>query len=207
MVLALLACKDGKRYHEAARQQIVAAKDHRIRDILEWQQQLNQEYRDPETSPLTDKDRKNFESLDFYTPDTTFTVTAIFERTPEALPFQMPTTTERTSPEKCYGVARFVRQGKEYVLEVYQNQELMLQDKYRDYLFLPFTDLTNGNATYEGGRYIDLKIPKGDELVIDFNKAYNPYCAYNKKYSCPLVPPVNHVDLAVTAGVKKFADH
>jgi uncharacterized protein (DUF1684 family) len=66
-------------------------------------------------------------------------------------------------------------------------------------------DDTNGAETYAGGRYIDLAIPGGDSIVIDFNRAYNPYCAYNKKYSCPLVPKVNTLTTEIRAGVKAFA--
>jgi uncharacterized protein (DUF1684 family) len=73
-----------------------------------------------------------------------------------------------------------------------------------DYLFLPFLDDTNGETTYGGGRYIDLRIPKGDSMEIDFNRAYNPYCVYNDKYSCPIVPRDNYIDLKVEAGLKMF---
>jgi uncharacterized protein (DUF1684 family) len=116
----------------------------------------------------------------------------------------MPTTTERKSQEVVYGIARFELHGQYFELEIYQNQELMLKEGYEDYLFLPFLDETNGNGTYSGGRYIDLSIPDGDTIIIDFNKAYNPYCAYNKKYSCPIVPRVNQLNTAVNAGVKEF---
>ena len=73
-------------------------------------------------------------------------------------------------------------------------------------MFLPFSDLTSGNETYGGGRYIDLEIPKGKTITIDFNQAYNPYCAYNPKYSCPIVPAENELLTNVNAGVKKFHD-
>ena len=73
-----------------------------------------------------------------------------------------------------------------------------------DYLFLPFLDATNGIETYGGGRYIDLSIPQGNQLTIDFNTAYNPYCAYNEKYSCPIVPRENYLPLKINAGVKRF---
>ena len=116
----------------------------------------------------------------------------------------MPTTTERESEETVYGIAYFQLNGVAHQLEVYQNKQLMLEEGFEDYLFLPFTDQTNGQETYAGGRYIDLRIPEGDSLTIDFNKAYNPYCAYNKKYSCPLVPSVNSLDTKVLAGVKDF---
>jgi uncharacterized protein (DUF1684 family) len=73
-------------------------------------------------------------------------------------------------------------------------------------LFLPFSDLTCGKESYIGGRYIDLKIPTSDTILIDFNTAYNPYCAYNHKYSCPIVPLENDLPVAINAGVKKFHD-
>jgi uncharacterized protein (DUF1684 family) len=81
---------------------------------------------------------------------------------------------------------------------------LTKQKEYVNYLFLPFSDVTSGDQSYLGGRYIDLKIPEGDLITIDFNKAYNPYCAYNSDYSCPLVPLENDLNVAIKAGVKKF---
>ena len=75
--------------------------------------------------------------------------------------------------------------------------------EYKDHLFLPFRDLTNDVETYIGGRYIDLTIPKGNKITIDFNKAYNPYCAYNyTDYSCPIVPEENKLQTRVLAGIK-----
>lgn len=173
-------------------------------EILEFQEELDESFKDPETSPLTDKHRKDFEGLDFFEPDTSYIVKALFERTPDAVPFFMPTTTDRKTEEVLYGIARFTLNGAEHQLEVYQSLELLDQEEYEDYLFLPFMDVTNGEETYGGGRYIDLSIPEGDTLVIDFNKAYNPYCAYNKKYSCPLVPRQNYLRTKVRAGVKNF---
>ena len=73
-----------------------------------------------------------------------------------------------------------------------------------DYLFLPFTDLTSGVDTYGGGRYIDQKIPEGNSIIIDFNQSYNPYCAYNPRYSCPIPPPENDLLIEIMAGVKDF---
>lgn len=202
-VLLLMGCGDGKKYHATTEEsKEVAVKG--IADILLFQDELNEEYRDPETSPLADRHRAAFEGLDFFAPDTTYRVIARFERTPNALPFLMPTTTDRKSEETVYGIAHFMLQGQKHQLEVYQSKDLMEQEKYKNYLFLPFLDETNGEETYAGGRYIELSIPEGDSIVIDFNKAYNPYCAYNTKYSCPIVPWVNTLDLKVKAGVKEF---
>ena len=73
-------------------------------------------------------------------------------------------------------------------------------------MFLPFLDATNGVETYGGGRYLDMKVPKSNEVIIDFNKAYNPYCVYNHEYSCPIVPLENELDVEINAGVKKYHD-
>ena len=173
----------------------------------EFQKEINAEYKDASTSPLKDKDRKNFKGLEFFKFDTTYVVRARFERTPEETPFQMKTTTDRLPIYVKYGIVTFNLKGNAYRLNVYQNQDLMKKEGFEDYLFLPFLDDTNGEESYGGGRYIDLGIPEGDEVVIDFNKAYNPYCAYNEKYSCPIVPRENYLDLKVEAGVKAFQKH
>lgn len=198
-----VSCKQEKRYHATTNKNVSEMPD-AVRGVLDFQKELNAEFRDPETSPLMDRHRKDFIGLDFFAPDTNYIVRAKLVRTPEALPFLMPKTGGKTSEEVVYGIAHFTLNGARHQLEVYQNQELMKQEKYRDYLFLPFTDHTNGKETYTGGRYLDLSIPEDDTLVLDFNRAYNPYCAYNKKYSCPIVPSVNALDTAVLAGVKVF---
>jgi len=199
-----MGCGDGKKYHDEQRSEIVLSSDSDLTSILEFQKGLNKEFSDPETSPLPDRYRKDFNGLNFFKPDTNFRVNAIFSRTPDATPFLMPTNTDRTSKEVVYGIVSFQLKGNSYQLEVYQNEDLKKEEGFEDYLFLPFTDATNGNETYEGGRYIDLRIPEGDQIAIDFNMAYNPYCAYNKKYSCPIVPSQNALDIEVKAGVKAF---
>lgn len=201
-VFFLMSCGQGKKYHDD--KETVKVESDLVADILEFQKEQNESFKDPDSSPLPDKYRKDFEGLDFYAPDTTYIVKARFERTPEAEPFLMPTTTDRQTQEVVYGIAHFTLNGVEHQLEVYQSLGLLDDEEYEDYLFLPFLDNTNGEETYGGGRYIDLTIPEGDTLVIDFNKAYNPYCVYNKKYSCPLVPRQNYLRTKVRAGVKKF---
>ena len=198
------SCKQKKKYHDVAELEVAAMQTDAIADIIKFQRELNEGLKDPETSPLPDKYRKDFESLDFFKPDTSYVIKAKFVLTPEAVPFFMPTTTDRKSEEVVYGIAHFTLNGENRQLEIYQNKELMLDEGYVDYLFLPFTDLTNQEETYGGGRYIDLRIPNSVTILIDFNRAYNPYCVYNKKYSCPLVPSVNHLDTKVLAGVKAF---
>ncbi len=119
----------------------------------------------------------------------------------------MKTSTSRLPEYRKYGQLHFHLGGKPLVLTVYQNLELIRQEKYRDYLFIPFTDETNGHASYGGGRYLDFRIPATPRVTLDFNLAYNPYCAYGGAYSCPIPPAENALPLAVEAGEKTYGEH
>lgn len=169
-----------------------------------YQIEQNNIFKDASRSPLKSKDLKQFEGLDFFAFDSSYAVKGNIKHTPDSEWFNMKTTTERLSRERVYGIVSFELQGKYFELNIYQGEENLLSEDYKDYLFLPFLDNTNGESTYSGGRYINLKIPEGNVIDIDFNKAYNPLCAYNEKYSCPIVPRVNYIDLMVKAGVKTF---
>ena len=169
-----------------------------------YQIEQNNIFKDASTSPLKSKDLKNFEGLDFFSFDSTYAVTAKLLRTPDSEWFNMKTTTQRVSRERVYGIATFELKGNVYKLNIYQGEENINSEDYKDYLFLPFLDNTNGEESYSGGRYINLRIPEGNTIEIDFNKAYNPLCAYNEKYSCPIVPRINYLNLKVEAGVKVF---
>ncbi len=171
-------------------------------DVRKFQEELNKQYANPEKSPLLEEDLKEFKSLDFFEPNSKYFVKAKFVRTPDEKPFEMLTSTDRKPLYVKYGEAYFELDGKELKLDIFQNIEASRIPLYRNSLFLPFNDLTNGVTTYGGGRYIDLTIPKEDVICIDFNKAYNPYCAYNYKYSCPIPPEQNNLDVEINAGVK-----
>ena len=174
--------------------------------VTKFQEELNAEYADAKTSPLMPEDLATFKTLDFYPANEKFFVVAKFVRTKKEKPFEMKTSTDRKPMYVKYGVVYFTIDGSNFKLNVYKNIALSQQEKYKDHLFLPFSDLTCGNESYIGGKYIDLKIPKGKTLVIDFNTSYNPYCAYNHKYSCPIVPLENDLNIEIKAGVKKFHD-
>jgi hypothetical protein len=118
----------------------------------------------------------------------------------------MKTSTARLPEYVKYGEFHFTIDNIDYKLNVYQNIDLTKKEGYEDYLFLPFSDLTCGKESYIGGRYIDMRVPKSETIIIDFNTAYNPYCAYNHKYSCPIVPLENDLNIEIRAGVKKFHD-
>ncbi len=179
------------------------AQDH-TKEILEFQKELNEEFKNPETSPLKKNDLKRFKGLNFFPINNKFQVEAKFIRTENTAPFKMKTSTDRLPTYEKYGEAIFEIDGKEYKLNIYQSHQLRNIEKYRDYLFLPFTDKTNGEETYVGGRYIDLRIPFGDSIIIDFNKAYHPSCAYHHIYSCPIPPQENHIDIPIKAGIKNL---
>ena len=170
----------------------------------DYQRQMNADFKDAAKSPLTDRDRKVFRSLDFFKFDSTYVVNADFKRTPNETPFKMKTTTDREVDYIKYGEATFTIKDKLLKLNVYQDLEMAEEVGQEEALFLPFMDNTNGVESYKGGRYIEVKLPKDDKLLIDFNKAYNPYCAYNIKYSCPIVPSENILYVRIEAGVKKY---
>lgn len=174
-----------------------------IAEIEEYWQGINAQYMDSSHSPLLEEDRRVFTELERFVPDPSYRVLARFKAR-EGDEFGMPTTTDRRPVYKGIGKLRFELNGRKCELTVYQNRDLVKKPEYADHLFLPFTDLTNGESTYGGGRYIDLHGPLGKEVSIDFNKAYNPYCAYGGRYSCPIVPAENHLDISVEAGVKAF---
>lgn len=166
---------------------------------------IDSAYRDTLHSPLPKEDREGFTALPRFVADRSFLVTARFEpRTGEV--FGMKTSTEREPKYQSVGLLHFTLDGTEQQLTVYRNIDLSRLDDYRNYLFVPFTDLTNGETTYGGGRYLDLEGPLGDAVELDFNRAYNPYCAYGGRYSCPIPPPENHLEVAVRAGVLRHHD-
>lgn len=174
--------------------------------VTKFQNELDSEYADAKTSPLMAEDLATFKSLDFYPASEKYVVVAKFVRTKKEKPFEMQTSTDRKPMYIKYGEVIFTIDGSNFKLNVYKNIALSKQEKYKDHLFLPFSDLTCGNESYIGGKYIDLKIPKGKTISIDFNTSYNPYCAYNHKYSCPIVPLENDLNIEIKAGVKKFHD-
>jgi hypothetical protein len=183
---------------------LVLAQNEAINEIKAFVNDQNKQYKDPNTSPLPKKDRKRFQSLDYFSIDLKYRIEVRFERTPNELPFVMETNTGRQPIYIKYGELHFQIDGKALKLNVYQNQNLIFEAAYKDYLFLPFTDLTSGISSYGGGRYIDMKIPTSEKLVLDFNQSYNPYCAYGKQYSCPIPPIENYLDVEINAGIKTY---
>lgn len=163
---------------------------------------LDAEYTDSATSPMTVEDRAHFTHLEHFPFDSTYCVKASFTPAEKAEPFAMKTTKTRTPMYKAHGSLHFMLNGEERRLTMYES--VPPHPGYENEMFLPFTDLTNGNETYGVGRYLDLHAPLDSVITLDFNKAYSPYCAYNDKYSCPLPPRENHLTTEVRAGVLKY---
>lgn len=156
-----------------------------------------------EYAPLDSADLKD---LRFYMPDSNYKVVAKLVFIHDEVPFIIPTYSGKEKKFQKIAQLKFRLNGQDATLLLFKNLALAIDPQYADYLFLPFTDPTNDNETYGGGRYLDLKRSdiKGDELILDFNMAYNPYCAYSDGYNCPIPPPENALEIPIKAGEKKF---
>ncbi len=144
--------------------------------------------------------------LRFFEPDSAYRIRAEFVASPKSEPFEMLTYSGQRKPYVKYGDLQFTLAGKKQTLDVYQSLDLRKMPQYRDYLFVPFKDLTNAHESYGGGRYVDFRVVDitGVECTLDFNKAYNPYCAYATGYNCPIPPKANHLEVKIEAGEMNF---
>jgi uncharacterized protein len=146
----------------------------------------------------------------FFPADENYNIKCRFKKATDSLVVTMKTS-GKTIPQKDfirYGKLTFTVHDTTLQLTVYQSAVLSAGNtKYKDYLFIPFTDATTGDATYGSGRYIDILTAdiKNNMVEIDFNKACNPYCAYSNGFNCPIPPKENYLPVAITAGEKTFA--
>jgi uncharacterized protein len=147
-------------------------------------------------SPI--EDRVNFSGLNYYPPDLALRFTLPLQRVePELLIFQTSTGDEREYQR--LGTVEFEVEGQLARLAIYKSEDY-------DELFLPFRDATSGTETYGAGRYLEPVELANDELLVDFNLAYNPYCAYSEVFSCPLPPVENWLKVPIRAGEKKYKE-
>jgi len=169
-------------------------------ESLRFVAELNEHYTNKKTSPLPKKARKEFKGHRFYEVDLNFVVTAKFVRLNNSDTVVMKTSADTEKQYIRYAQLHFNLLNRHCHLTVFQSLKLREIEGYKDYLFIPFKDLTSGNETYGGGRYMDVLIPEGNEIVLNFNTAYNPYCAYTDGYFCPIPPAENNLNIAVKAG-------
>lgn len=182
-----------------------------VNKVKKFQKELNREYANKNETPLRGQNYMNFKGHPFFPVNSKYLVVAKLTKVPVPKPFELPTSSGRTRTYQEFGTIKFLINEQSYTLTVYQNLALIKEDKYKNHLFLPFRDATNGKETYGGGKYIDLEIPKGDEIIIDFNQSYHPFCAYNAyDYNCPIVPEKNILPIEIKAGVMyedKYFEH
>lgn len=171
-----------------------------VDDLISFRQEKDNFFKTAPESPLTSMQKTTFERLNYYPPnlDLVFHVKLLKNANPKHIGIEA--TGGETRPAEEYGRLQFQIDGKNLELHVYK----MLGDDSNE-LFVPFTDETCGNTSYAGGRYIDMSENHSGEYTLDFNYAYNPYCAYSHNFSCPIVPKENHLDVPVKAGEMKFS--
>ncbi|WP_433895690.1 peptide deformylase [Sphingobacterium mizutaii] len=172
-------------------------------EIQSYRDKQIQEMVKDEFGPLR-KDQVEFVS--FYPAKQDYVVTASVEQLFNEPTFRMPTYDGTSNEYKRYGFLNFELNGKKYKLTAYQSVALFQNATYKNHLFVPFMDNTTGETTYEGGRYLDLSISdiRDGKIKIDFNRAYNPYCAYSNGYRCPQPPKDNILNAVIEAGEKKY---
>lgn len=177
---------------------------HFIKETRNERAAKNREFLDREQSPLPPEEIENFRGLKYFPANPAYKVIATFQRVEIPVTFRMKTTTDRQPEYRTFAKITFKLLDTTLSLNVYQNVDLTLKPGYEDFLFVPFTDETSAAESYGGGRFMDLRQPTNNMIEIDFNKAYNPYCAYNHKYSCPIPPSENHLPVLIKAGEKKY---
>jgi len=158
-------------------------------------------------SPLSKDQILEFAGLKYFPINTKYKIEARLQVLDSLSIVQLKTSTDRLPDYRIYGYVYFDLEGKSHKLTAFKSIALQNDTLYNDLLFLPFTDNNSSNITYGGGRYIDFKIPVGDTFILDFNKAYNPYCAYNHKWSCVIPPRENSLQIAINAGEKNYKDY
>ena len=171
--------------------------------IAKHRETYKQDFIKDERSPLRKNDLQN---LHFYEADSAYKILADVETLKNEKVFKMSTFDGSSSDYYKYAHVNFVLNSKKIQMTLYKSVSLSTNPVYKDHLFLPFTDKTNNKETYGGGRYIDLDAKEivDNHIEIDFNKAYNPYCAYSDGYRCPVPPEDNNLQLAVKAGEKLY---
>lgn len=178
---------------------VIAQKDYYTKSIRTYQKNY------VTTHEVVEKSEKKY--FRFYPISNTYNVVSHFEKITDTVGFTMTTSAKTLKHYFKYGRLDFTIDGNSCHLFVYQSKDLMQEEKYKDYLFVPFTDATTGDETYGSGRYLEFFKQDIHEntLRLDFNKAYNPYCAYSPNYKCPIPPKENFLTIAIKAGEKNFA--
>lgn len=171
-----------------------------IEQIMTFRDEKDQFFRTDLDSPLLPEERPIFKGLKYYPPDESYRLSARLEPLDKPGPLMIVTSKGALQPYLKYGTFRFEINKAKLELKAYKSTE----DPFARSVFVPFSDETSGSETYGSGRYLDLEESGGDEYEIDFNLAYNPYCAYNPNYTCPVPPKENRLQVKILAGEKNY---
>ena len=171
--------------------------------IIAFREKYMNDFLEDKNSPIKKDD---LQYLQFYNADSTYRIRAKYQLSQTPQTFIMPVFSGTGREYVPYAVLKFTLKNKLMQLTVYRSLALAKVPAYKDYLLLLFTDETNGKTTYGGGRYIDMREGEFEngEIILDFNKAYNPYCAFSSGFGCPKPPDENHLDIAIQAGEKIY---
>ena len=153
-------------------------------------------------SPIPEKDRPRFQGLAYFPPNPEFRFKVKLNRYPRPDAVRLRTNTGEMRNALRYGYFDFQVEGRACRLQVYRTEDS--QSGGKPYLFIPFRDATSGKETYGGGRYLDLKENTSGFYDLDFNRAYNPLCAYGGDYSCPVPPDENRLPVAILVGERAY---
>ena len=146
-------------------------------------------------SPLTREQKKDFKGLSYFPENESLRLEVHVDELPEKVSFEMQTSTGSVQTYQKFGKFKFTVDSSEVELTIYQNE---------NGFFLPFVDSLAGKETYPAGRYLEPEPLPGNRFFVDFNLAYNPYCAYNEMWSCPITPAENRLKVPIRAGEKLF---
>jgi uncharacterized protein len=166
-----------------------------VKDIEAHRASVERFMRESKDSPIPADRRSLLLPLQYYPPDPAFSVPASLRLSDTRPVENMPTSTGTIMRYQMVGLLEFTLQGQPMNLGAFVPEGSRIAE-----LFVPFVDGTSGSETYPAGRYLDLKPTRTGLYTIDFNYAYNPYCAYNKSYECPYPPPSNRLKVSIRAG-------
>ena len=168
-------------------------------DLTEFRKAKDEFFATNHQSPLTDQQRSCFAGLSYFYEDAGLRYEADVEEFEEKEPVEMQTSTGAVASYTRWGKVAFDVDGERAELTLFGDAH-----GHGDEFFVPFADVTTGTETYDAGRYVDIQPLAGGKMLVDFNVAYHPYCAYNEQWSCPLVPFENRLKVSIRAGEKSF---
>lgn len=174
--------------------------EQREQQLKDFREKRDRFFKESSHSPLTENDRKKFKGLSYYPIDLKYAMVGVIERyptEPKPMYVTLPTNKETGRRYVKYGRFNFIREEKPYTLQIFRPLG-------SGEFFLPFKDKTSETETYPKGRYLSIEPMPGGKVLIDFNRAYNPFCQFNEKYTCPYAPEENWFDILIRAGEKRF---